>query len=343
MKVLTTVTFCVCVFLMCVSTFGSADPIEEEGSVDVTENSDVHQDDGTTAVPEENESDEENAEESDTTSDSPDEEEDSDPVDILPPEVREALIEEARKRLAESNREVIEEIRKTSDEAKAEDLGLGFTTTCHFEYTNQGVDDTIPEHFYRGDILSYGISLSHLLGFRLEVENLTSVEGGSFGGDLGDRTILSAEAFKSFGSDMLYYGSLRYRWVHTNYMMETDFLYADWHRPSVQFGISHWLFHPFVFVSPDIPFRNPGDKMAVYGGLGFDITFHKSFIELYVGTSISSSLFWYNQKRRAAYRLYGGCIISVRNIHLNPEIKVFGDVFSDDRIVVPAIKLVLDF
>ena len=211
-------------------------------------------------------------------------------------------------------------------------------------YTNHGVDETIPEQFFRGHIVSLRATVFHRTGFRFAVENFTSVAGGLFS-DLGDRTVLKAQFLRRFGS---LYGIVQHRWVHTNYEMDQDFFFADRHRTLVQFGYSHEPLYeprirPYVFISSDLPAYTTINEMAVYGGGGLVVKTprNQQNTELYFGFSAVRSLYTRNQSERALLRFRVGFVspFGVDSLAINPEV-FFLKGFDLNHLWVASFKII---
>ncbi|MCY4577346.1 MAG: hypothetical protein OXB96_02915 [Candidatus Kaiserbacteria bacterium] len=229
-----------------------------------------------------------------------------------------------------AEQQLSERIQQIADEVRADEVGSGLTFSSTIGYADQGVDAVLPEHFFRGHIVSQGISAFHPAGFRLAVENLTSVSGGAFS-DLGDRTILSVEVWRTFGS---FYASLQHRWVHTNCGMESDFFYADRHRTKLQSGFSLGPLQLYAHVSSDVPAYTPVHEMVVYGGGGVDLNIPLSPLntELCFGASIAGTAFWYHQSPRALCRFRAGIITDFGGFSVNPEATLIVDPISEEHL-----------
>ena len=219
-----------------------------------------------------------------------------------------------------------ERIEEIAQDAMSEELGYGFDVSYTFGYIGQGVDDVLPEHFFRGHIVSQEVSISHSIGFRLAVKNLTSIDGGLFS-DLGDRTVLGVDVRRHFGS---LYGTIKHQWVHTNYQMDKFFFYADRHRTTLQAGGSFGGLHPFLFVTSDLPAYTPVHEAFVFGGMGvdLDIPIDRLNTKIDFGASVAGSLFWYYQKPRTLLRTHIGFVTDFGSVSFGPRFNYIYDPFG---------------
>ena len=236
-----------------------------------------------------------------------------------------------------AERRISERIRRISEESQRRERP-GYVFSCALGYADHGVDEILPEHFFRGHVTSQGVSFSHRVGFRVSLENFTSVDGGGFS-DLVDRTVLDVKVWREFGS---LYGAVQHRWVHTNYKMDEDFFFADRHRTAVRFGFLLGPLQPYAFISSDIPAYVPVNEMAVYGGGGVDLrcNIRQLNTELYLGASAAGSLFLHNQKDGAAlYRVRTGFATSLGGLVINPEAAYLRGVFNSDNLLTTTFKI----
>lgn len=231
-----------------------------------------------------------------------------------------------------------EQIQDIAEDARKRESGSsGLDVSLMLGYRDSGVDDLLLEYFFQGPITSQGISFSHpSSGIHFAVTNFTSVEGGIFS-DVGDRTNFSIGLRRTFGS---FYGIAHHQWVHTNYRMEENFYYGDRHRTSFQVGLSGW-FHPYVFISSDIPAYMPMDEMMVYGGGGVALTVPISFMntEIEIGASCAGSLFWYYREQVLLYRLYAGFETAIGGLAVRPEISFLTDVLAGGEMLTTAVGI----
>ncbi len=240
-----------------------------------------------------------------------------------------SLSSEAEKRLSERIREISEEAQRRERSSYALSYLAG--------YTDQGVDEVLPEHFFQGHIVSQGIAFSHRAGFRLAIENLTSIAGGGFS-DMGDRTLLSAEVWKKSG---FLYGSVQHRWVHANYRVSEDFFFGDRHRTAVRVGLMIGPLQPHAFVASDLPAYMSVNEMAVYGGGGVDIRFDIDQLNtgFYFGASIAESLYLYNQDGKALYRVRAGFATSIGGLVVNPEVLFLRGVYTSESLLTSSFRI----
>lgn len=238
----------------------------------------------------------------------------------------------------EAERRISAKIRNISEEAQKRERP-SYTFSCLFGYTDQGIDDVLPEHFFRGHIISEGVAFSHRAGFRIAIENFTSLDGGKFV-DLGDRTLLNVKVWKKSGP---LYGAVQHRWVHTHHRATQDFFYADRHRTDVRVGLVIGPLQPYAFVASDLPAYTSIDDMAVYGGGGFDLRFDIDQLNtgLYFGASIAEALYLYNQDGRALYRVRAGFATSLGGLVVNPEALFLRGVYSPDSLLTISFKIAL--
>ena len=207
-------------------------------------------------------------------------------------------------------------------------------------YTNHGIDEVLPEHFFRGSIISLGLSFSHRSGFGFGVEQFAAPDGGGWFGSLEDRMVLNASLQKEFGS---LYGSVRHRWVHIHHKARTDFFYGDRHRTSVRGGVSLGPLKLYALASSDLPAYVPVKELTVYGGGGVDLRGRVAPLdaEFYLDASAVGSLFLYNrQDGRALYRVRAGFTAGNHNIIFNPEIRFLKGVFNTDNLLVTSFKVI---
>ena len=212
------------------------------------------------------------------------------------------------------------------------------TLSLTLGYADQGVDDMLPEHFFRGNIFSQKVSVSHDNGVFYGFENFISPADG-FLSDTGDRTILFAGLRKSSES---FHFLLQHRWVHSWERYLEDFYHADRHRTSVQLGYTVGPLHLYALASSDVAAYRPVNEFAVYGGGGVDLRFTANQLntEMYVGASIIESLYLYNQSGRALYRVRAGFSTSVADLFvINPEVLFLRGVYTPDSLVTTTIRI----
>ena len=242
----------------------------------------------------------------------------------------------------EVEQRISEKIVKVSKESQRRERS-GESFLFSFGYVGHGIDEMLPEQFFRGSMISLGYSFLHHSGFRLGVKQFSAPDGGGWFDSLEDRMVLDASFQKEFGP---LYGSVRHRWVHIHHRAREDFFYADRHRTSLQGGISLGPLNLYAFTSSDIPAHVPVTEMTVYGGGGFDLRgrFSSRNAEFYLGASAVSSLFLYNhQDERALYRVCAGFTVGDHDYHkviFNPEIRFFKGVYSTDNLWVASFKLI---
>ena len=239
----------------------------------------------------------------------------------------------------EAERRLFEKIMRISEEAQKRERPT-YTFSCVLGYTNHGIDEILPEHFFRGRIISLGLSFSHRSGFGLGVEQFAAPDGESWFGSLEDRMVLSAGLQKEFGS---LYGSVRHRWVHIHHKARTDFFYGDRHRTSVQGGISLGPLKLYALASSDLPAYVSVDEMTVYGGAGADLRGRVAPLdaEFYLDASAVGSLFLYNrQDERALYRVRVGFTAGNHDVIFNPEMLFLKGVFNTDNLLVTSFRFI---
>ena len=201
------------------------------------------------------------------------------------------------------------------------------TVSQSLGYTGQGVDDVVPDHFYRGNIVIQEFGISHQAsGISVGLKNLTSPEGGGFS-DLGDRTILTLSYRRALSKTVT--GSIRHSYVHVN-QPDEEWFHSDRHISSVRLDIqADNSVIPYVLVASNMPAYTPVDTSALYGGIGVVILVPLALSQsaLRLDASGLTMIHQRGQDRITALRARADLPgVPVGPIHISPGINFLQDI-----------------
>ena len=260
------------------------------------------------------------------------------PEFLLSSEVEWRMLERARRTLEETEKQERSRYTlRTLEEAEKQERSR-YILSSLFSYTDQGIDQVLPEHFFRGHIVSQGFSFLHRSGFRFSAENLTSLDGGGFS-DPGDRMVLDFKVWEKFS---FLYAAMQNRLVYASHKADQGFSSASRIQTALRFGFLLGSLQPHVFVLWDGPPYLSVNEVAVYGGAGLDLRFNIDRLStgLYFGASVAESLYSpHNQGRKALYRLRAGFATSVGDFVVNPELLFLKGVYTSESLLTTSFRI----